>query len=240
MSDIQHNNRLIFLVEDDAELASLISEFLRRYNLDVVTISNGAEAVDKIIEMQPDLVILDIMLPGMNGMEVCKDIRSRYSGYILMQTALEDDVDQMMGLEIGADDYVVKKVRPHLLLSRINALLRRSQRHDTAYQSTDDAGLLRWGPLTISMSNRKVELNQVPVDLTTAEFELLTLLAQSIGNTVNRHEIVQKIRGFEYDGLDRSIDRRVSRLRKKLQLDNGEDLIKTVRGVGYQLCIYPE
>lgn len=229
----------ILLVEDDIELAELICEFLQRYNFSVTTISNGLEAVEQIVILQPDLVILDIMLPGISGLEVCKRIRSEFNGYILMQTAMDDDIDEMLGLETGADDYVVKRANPHLLLSRINALLRRSSRQSLKHNETLD-GIIQYGPLTINTQNRQVELNNVPVDLTTAEFELLILLANSIGRVVSRDDIVQEIRGFEYDGLDRSIDRRVSRLRKKLRLKTGEEIIKTIRGVGYQLCVYSE
>ena len=240
MSEATVENKVIVLVEDDAELAELVSDFLGRYNFQVIIITNGAESVDKILSIQPDLVILDIMLPGMNGMDVCKKIRSQYHGYILMQTALDDDVDQMMGLEIGADDYIVKQVQPRLLLSRINALLRRSIRKPNDPKNSSHEDNIRCGPLMISLTSRRVELNQTLVELTSAEFELLVLLAKSFGQVVGRDDIIQQIRGFEYDGLDRSIDRRVSRLRKKLQLNSGEELIKTVRGVGYQLCVYSE
>jgi DNA-binding response OmpR family regulator len=242
MSESSVRNKVIVLVEDDDELAVLISDFLARYNFDVITISNGVDAVDEILCIQPDLVILDVMLPGMNGMDVCKKIRSHYTGFILMQTALDEDIDQIMGLEIGADDYIVKQVQPRLLLSRINALLRRTQRSEmeSERESLVDSRYIKFGPLTINLSNRNVELNQKSIELTSAEFELLVLLSKSIGKVVSREDIIQQIRGFEYDGLDRSIDRRVSRLRKKLQLKSGEDLIKTVRGIGYQLCIYHE
>lgn len=239
MSDTPIKNKNITLVEDDVELATLVHDFLRRYNFDVTVISNGIEAVESILSHQPDLVILDIMLPGMNGMDICKKIRPKYAGYILMQTALDDDIDQMMGLEIGADDYIVKHIQPRLLLSRINALLRRAHHSQTESASVEQ-DLLKYGPLTISISQRHVELNQRPIDLTSAEFELLILLANSIGKAVSRDDIIQKIRGFEYDGLDRSVDRRVSRLRKKLLSNEGDELIKTVRGVGYQLCISRE
>jgi two-component system OmpR family response regulator/two-component system response regulator RstA len=238
MSREQSNNKQIVLVEDDADLASLISDFLQQYNFDIVTISDGVKAAEQIIVLQPDLVILDIMLPGMSGMDVCKKIRSDYSGFILMQTALDDDIDQMMGLEFGADDYVVKQVQPRLLLSRINALLRRAERGKPRHDSSSEGGFEHYGPLSISLNSRRVTLNQVVVELTTAEFDLLVLLAASVGRAVSRDEMIQSLRGYEYDGLDRSIDRRISRLRRKLQLDNGEELIKTVRGVGYQLCIY--
>jgi two-component system OmpR family response regulator/two-component system response regulator RstA len=240
MSAVQSQNRQIVLVEDDADLASLICDFLQRFNFDIVTISDGTRAVEKIIALQPDLVILDIMLPGMSGMDVCKQIRSDYSGYILMQTALDGDIDQMMGLESGADDYIVKQVHPRLLLSRINALLRRTERALPDRSPSGARSVEQYGPLSISLENRRVTLNQELVELTTAEFDLLVLLASSVGHVVRRDEMIQNLRGYEYDGLDRSIDRRISRLRKKLKHINGEDLIKTVRNVGYQLCVHFE
>ncbi|ASA57053.1 response regulator [Vibrio gazogenes] len=238
------SNKTIVVVEDDIELAVLMKDFLSRYNFNVVLVDNGIDAVKTILNIDPDLVILDILLPGMNGMEVCKSIRHQYQGFILMQTALEDDIDQVMGLEIGADDYVVKQVQPKLLLSRIHALLRCAQRGCAAKEApkkmVSNESDYQFGPLRISLVSRSVTLHQTSVDLTSAEFELLVLLAQSIGEVVSRDEMIHRLRGFEYDGLDRSIDRRVSRLRKKIQLENGDDLIKTVRGVGYQLCIYSE
>ncbi|ASA57184.1 response regulator transcription factor [Vibrio gazogenes] len=240
MTPLPNYNKRILLVEDDTELAGLIADFLSRYGFDVITVNNGTDAVKQVADLQPDLVILDVMLPGMNGMEVCQTIRRFYTGYILMQTALDDDADQMRGLEIGADDYVIKQVQPHLLLSRIYALLRRSERKLPPASTTIEANTLMCGPLVIDLSNRTVVLNQLPVETTTAEFELLVLLASTVGQVVSRDEILQKIRGFEYDGLDRSIDRRISRLRQKLVLDNGKELIKTVRGVGYQLCVYSD
>ncbi|MDW6091977.1 response regulator transcription factor [Vibrio rhizosphaerae] len=240
MTPYLNYNKRILLVEDDVELSSLIADFLSRYGFDVMTVNNGTDAIKQVADLSPDLVILDVMLPGMNGMEVCRELRTFYSGYILMQTALDDDADQMKGLEIGADDYVIKQVQPHLLLSRIYALLRRSERKSSHSNITMEPYTLVCGPLVIDLSNRTVVLNQAPVETTTAEFELLVLLASTVGKVVSRDEILQKIRGFEYDGLDRSIDRRISRLRQKLVLDDGKALIKTIRGVGYQLCVYAE
>ncbi|MEZ7275799.1 response regulator [Pseudoalteromonas sp. 68 DY56-GL68] len=228
----------IFLVEDDLALSCLIRDFLERYQFNVSVFSNGAEAAKEILRCQPDLVILDIMLPGMNGLDVCRQIRSEYRGFIMMQTALDDDIDQMLGLEIGADDYIVKQVQPRLLLTRINALLRRSQRANPYHPNDEVHAAIECGPLVINLSNRSVTLNRHSVELTSAEFELLVLLARSIGKVVSRDDIIQTIRGFEYDGLDRSIDRRVSRLRKKLHMYHPEEMIKTVRGLGYQLCVY--
>jgi len=232
----------VMLVEDDFELASLIEDFLTKYEFDVSIVDNGIDAIQRIIDEQPDLVILDIMLPGQTGMEVCRQVRSSYKGFILMQTALDDDIDQMMGLELGADDYVVKQVQPRLLLSRIRALLRRNDRdtdNPNLTSSNIDSNNMNIGRLAINISHRTVCLDNKTIDLSSAEFELLYLLAIKAGQVVSRDDIVQQIRGYEYDGLDRSIDRRVSRLRKKL-LDDPirPNLIKTVRGKGYQLCAY--
>jgi len=232
----------VMLVEDDFELASLIEDFLTKYEFDVSIVDNGIDAIQRIIDEQPDLVILDIMLPGQTGMEVCRQVRSSYKGFILMQTALDDDIDQMMGLELGADDYVVKQVQPRLLLSRIRALLRRNDRdtdNPNLTSTNNNSDNMNIGRLAINISHRAVSLDNKTIDLSTAEFELLYLLAKKTGQVVSRDDIVQQIRGYEYDGLDRSIDRRISRLRKKL-LDDPirPNLIKTVRGKGYQLCAY--
>lgn len=221
----------IVLVEDDHQLAELIRDFLETYDFQVTTVADGLAAVDIILQLQPDLVILDVMLPGQSGMDVCRQIRADYRGMILMQTALDDDIDQVMGLELGADDYVVKQVQPRLLLSRIRALLRRQERLGA------NPHQIKLGALLIDTQLRQVLMNNQPVKLTTSEFELLLLLAAHVGHVVSRDEIAQNIRGFEYDGLDRSIDRRISRLRRRLDDDPNEPtLIKTVRGQGYQLC----
>ncbi|MCM0149989.1 response regulator transcription factor [Photobacterium galatheae] len=224
----------LMLVEDDQELASLIREFLETHEFRVLTVGNGQDAVSQILEKHPDLVILDIMLPGMSGMDVCRLVREDYKGMILMQTALDDDIDQVMGLELGADDYVIKQVQPRLLLSRVRALLRRMQRN-TGEERVES---LVVGELHIDLHRRTVFFRNQSVDLTTAEFELLYLLAQQSGEVVSREEIMQQIRGYEYDGLDRSIDRRISRLRRSLDDDPANpQLIKTIRGIGYQLCM---
>ncbi|UXH99897.1 response regulator [Photobacterium sp. TY1-4] len=237
-------HKRIMLVEDDLDLAVLIQDFLERYEFTVSVVCDGQDAVTRIIDEQPDLVILDIMLPGLSGMEVCRQVRQHYEGFILMQTALDDDIDQMLGLELGADDYVIKQVQPRLLLSRIRALLRRaaplqSASSEQSAPSEQQPFDYQFGALKIDLTRRMVLLYGLPVELTTAEFELLCLLAKHHGEVVTREDIVQQLRGLEYDGLDRSIDRRISRLRKTLQGDAKEQdqVIKTVRGKGYQLCI---
>lgn len=227
----------LLLVEDDAELASLIQDYLHKHGFTVQVVGDGHHALSCILETRPDLVLLDIMLPGLSGLEVCRQVRPHYTAPILMLTALDDDVDQMLGLELGADDYIVKPIKPRLLLSRIRALLRRS-----TLMSDKGASLIgdvaNAPSLHIDLSSRSVLLNGEQVHLSTAEFDLLALLMSEAGQVVSRETIVQHLRGFDYDGLDRSIDRRISRLRRKLNDDPIEpQMIKTVRGKGYLLCV---
>lgn len=226
----------ILLVEDDIRLSALISEYLQNNGLQVETQFRGDEAVEHIISLQPDLVVLDIMLPGLDGFEVCKQVRNAYAGPILMMTAKDEDIDQVVGLEIGADDYVVKPVQPRLLLARIRALLRRSPMsiENPAMSSKTKQDHLDFGALTITHSSRTVILKQKTIDFSTTEFDLLWLLASQAGNILSRDQISESLTGVEHDGLDRSIDIRISRLRKLLDDDpNKPRGIKTVRGQGY-------
>lgn len=226
----------IVLVEDDPELASLVRDYLVKNGYQVDIVSNGADAVQQIPIEQPDLVILDIMLPRISGMDVCREVRPVYKGPILMLTALDDDIDQMLGLELGADDYIIKPVQPRLLLARIRTLLRRVPDIGRTPAAHTSNSIINTGTLTINTGNRSVSIEGKHIDLTSAEFELLLLLAQDIGHVVDRDTIIQELRGFDYDGLDRSIDRRISRLRKKLSIGTQHSVIKTIRGKGYQLC----
>ncbi len=215
------------IVEDDLRLAEMIEEFFDGEGFDVSKLHRGDDAIKRIPEEQPDLVILDISLPGANGFNVCRAVRKKFDGLILMLTARDDDIDQIVGLEIGADDYVVKPVDPRVLLARVRSLLRRSG-------STDNPRELQFGPLRIDSSARVVSLDEEIIDLTTAEFDLLWILASSAGSVIDRDSLFKRLRGLDYDGLDRSMDVTISRLRKKLG-DDGESpkQIKTVRGKGY-------
>lgn len=236
-NDYLADKKHIMLIEDDFELAQLMKDYFNRHQFSVSLIHNGDDAVPAILEQQPDLVILDVMLPGRNGLDVCKQVRPQYQGIILIQTALDDDLYQITGLESGADDYVVKQVNPRLLLSRINSLFRRVSRQNFEQVSQEHSHILQCGALTISYSDRSVRMHDQILTLTTSEFELLALLAAYPGRVVSRETIMQQLRGYEYDGLDRSIDRRISRLRRKLTADSaGQTFIKTVHGKGYQLC----
>lgn len=227
----------ILLVEDDVRLSALIVEYLEKNALKVETDFRGDTAVNRILEMQPDLVVLDLMLPGLDGFEVCKQVRPGFDGPILMLTARDEDIDQVVGLEIGADDYVVKPVQPRLLLARIRALLRRvipsnkTLKTDSVEETKDE---LDFGRLKVVHRSRAVLLDEEAIEFTTTEFDLLWLLASHAGEVLSRDQISESLSGVEYDGLDRSIDIRVSRLRKLLQDDPAKPQgIKTVRGQGY-------
>ncbi|WP_137818368.1 response regulator [Pseudomonas sp. 2FG] len=222
----------ILIVEDDQRLAELTREYLESNGLKVAIESNGAQAAARILKEQPDLVVLDLMLPGEDGLSICRKVRGRYDGPILMLTARSDDMDQVLGLEMGADDYVCKPVRPRVLLARIRALLRRSEGPEVL--AAESQRRLEFGVLVIDSAMREAWLREQSIELTSAEFDLLWLLASNAGRILSREEIFTALRGIEYDGLDRSIDVRISRIRPKI----GDDpmhprLIKTVRSKGY-------
>lgn len=218
----------IFLVEDDARLAELVRDYLTQSGFTVTHEPRGDRAVDGILAAEPDLVVLDLMLPGEDGLSICRRLRPAFSGPVLMLTARGDEIDQVVGLEMGADDYVAKPVSPRLLLARIRALLRRG--------APVEASRVECGSLVVDLGARSATIDGEAVDLTSSEFDLLWVLATHAGRPVSREELVRELRGIQYDGVDRSIDVRVSQLRRKLATDpRHSDRIKTVRGVGYQL-----
>jgi len=225
----------ILLIEDDVRLSTLIQEYLQKQAMAVSIEHRGDKACQRILSEAPDLVVLDLMLPGLDGLEVCKAVRPQYPGPILMLTARDEDIDQVVGLEIGADDYVTKPVQPRVLLARIRALLRRlpkqAQQVEPHENNTND---IRYGYFRISTTAREAWLEDNVLDLTTSEFELLWLLASHAGEILTRETILEQLRGVDYDGLDRSVDIRISRLRKKLGDNTSRPFrIKTIRGKGY-------
>lgn len=235
MAHSQDENWRILIVEDDERLAALTKDYLESNGLSVSIEGDGSRAIERIKSEQPDLVVLDLMLPGEDGLAVCRIVRPHYKGPILMLTARTEDLDQVLGLEMGADDYVAKPVRPRVLLARIRALLRRVREEvvvDAEETSTDNR--LSFGNLVVDNAMREAWLDGKGIELTSAEFDLLWLLCSSAGRVLTREEIFHQLRGIEYDGQDRSIDVRVSRIRPKV----GDDpmnprRIKTVRSKGY-------
>ena len=234
---MQIEKERIVIVEDDPKLAQLITEFLQVQGYLVELIEDGAAAVDRILAAPPALVVLDLMLPGEDGLSICRRLREAgFSRPILMLTALSEEQDHIKGLELGADDFVTKPVRPQILLARIRALLRRAEGEASEAPSTR----LTFGALVVDNARREAWLDDALVDLTGAEFDLLWLLASNAGRILTREETFVALRGIEYDGQDRSIDVRISRIRPKI----GDDpemprLIKTVRSKGY-LFVAPD
>jgi len=220
----------VLLVEDSTRLAASIRDYLERHGYEVTIESDGLVAAERFDRLKPELVVLDLMLPGKDGLTICRELRARGSVPILILTAKGENIDQVLGLEMGADDYVVKPVEPRVLLARIEALLRRAGARPGPAQESS----LTVGRLAIDGARRSATLDDRSVELTTGDFDILWLLAARHGTVVTRDEILRVVRGIDYDGLDRSIDARICRLRRKLQDAGGaESMIKTVRLRGY-------
>ena len=228
------NKSNIMIVEDDLELGEIIKEYLESKDFSVNVVTDGLEAVNAIISQQPDLVILDLMLPSLNGTEICKQVRQDYKGAILMLTASIDPFDQVVGLEIGADDFVHKPVDPRVLLARIRARLRETNRGPIEIPpSTSNADLI-YASLTIKRASRQVQVDQHKIQLTGPEYDVLVCLVENIGEIQDRDALFQAIRGIEYDGRSRMVDIIISQIRHKLmEFDYSPQHIKTVRNRGY-------
>jgi two-component system OmpR family response regulator len=216
----------VLLVEDDPRLAELVTEYLSSYEFSVELVTRGDTALERFKSAAPDIVVLDLMLPGMDGMVVCRQIRSVSEVPILILTAREDTYDEVSGLEQGADDFVNKPVQPRVLLARLRALLRRTQ------LKAQEARVLEFGALRIVADDRSVTWRGQSCVLSNTEYKLLLVLAEAAGRVLSRDDLLKKMRGIEFDGLDRSIDNSISKLRRKFD-DNTGDKIKTVWGEGY-------
>jgi DNA-binding response OmpR family regulator len=221
----------VLLVEDDVALAELVQEYLQHHEFEVSLEHRGDTAPERVRRDNPDILVLDLNLPGRDGLDICRELRMEYQGPIVMFTARDEDVDEIVGLELGADDYLTKPVEPRVLLARLRSLLRRFRHSENDGHGEDQ---LHFGGLCIDASGRAVTVNQQAVELSTGEFDLLWLLAGMAGKVVDRDSALKTLRGFGYDGLDRSVDIGISRLRRKLGDDaNHPYRIKTVRGRGY-------
>jgi len=223
----------ILLVEDDRRLADLTAEYFTLNGFSVATESRGDQALSRFAKEKPRVVLLDLMLPGVDGLTICRELRKTFDGPILIFTARDADIEEVIGLEAGADDYVTKPVEPMVLLARTRALLRRAEIRGKTAPTGDDIVL---GGLRISRSAQEVTLDGEHIPLTTHEFELLLLLAKHAGTVLSRDAIFRNLRGIDYDGLDRTVDGRISKLRRKLGDSASEPArIKTVWGKGYLL-----
>ncbi|KTC97451.1 transcriptional regulatory protein CpxR [Legionella geestiana] len=220
----------ILLVDDDTELCDLLQQYLESEGFAVQCAHDGEQAIKRALNQRLDAIILDVMLPKRNGFEVLKAIREQQDTPVLMLTARGDDIDRIVGLEIGADDYMPKPCNPRELIARLRAILRRSQKAPTARP------LIEIGDLSIDSARREVRLGGVSLELTNAEYNILEMLAKSRGQAYSKEELTEHALGRRYTAYDRSIDVHISNLRTKLG-DNAhaETWIKTVRGFGYML-----
>jgi len=219
----------IMAVDDELNILELEKLYLSREGYQVETAASGSEALAKIPSFSPDLVILDLMLPDMDGFEVCRQIRSKSSLPILMLTARKEDIDKIVGLEMGADDYLTKPFNPRELIARIRAILRRYQ------IGGKTAEIIEVGRLRIDISGHVVSLDGQPLTLRTKEFALLTTLVLNPGVVFSREKLLEMVWGFDYYGETRTVDVHVNHLREKLS-DSGVN-IETLRGVGYKLTV---
>jgi DNA-binding response OmpR family regulator len=224
----------ILLIDDDVELCSMLTDYLGRYGFRVTSVHRGDAGLAAAREQAWTLVLLDVMLPGMDGFEVLKQLRSVSSISVLLLTARGDDVDRIVGLEIGADDYLPKPFNPRELLARMRAILRRSATTEPANEKT----AVRVDDLELDPAARTVLTKGKKIELTDVEFALLEALMRSPGKVVSREELAERVLGRNLSPFDRSLDMHVSRLRRKLdEVSASGDRVKTIRGAGYQLLV---
>jgi two-component system phosphate regulon response regulator OmpR len=218
----------ILIIDDDVELNALLEEYLQGFGHRLTSATTAAAGRDQLRRELPDLLILDVMLPDTDGLTLCREFSAEYDLPIIMLTARGDTADKVMGLELGADDYLAKPFEPRELVARIQSVIRRSQDNSAASVLVCDG-------LRVELDTRRVDVDGKAVELTTMEFELLKDLMQSRGRVMSRDRLIERLRGFDADVYDRSVDMLVSRLREKLGDDPKKPrFIRTVRMVGYQ------
>jgi two-component system response regulator CpxR len=223
----------LLLIDDDAELCALLGEFLKREGFTVDCEHEGNRGLERAGQPGVDLVVLDVMLPGLDGFEILRRLRTHSKVPVIMLTARGEDVDRIVGLEIGADDYLAKPFNPRELAARIRAILRRYEARPAA-----PAGRIEVNGIVLDPANREVYSGGKPIELTTFEFDILEMLMRSAGRVLSRDALMENFYNRKATPFDRSIDMHISHLRKKLE--RGDSIIKTIRGVGYQLARTPE
>jgi len=222
-------NELVLVVVDEPKIAKLAKDYLERGGFQVVTVGDGPSAVQATRSERPDMIVLDLNLPGMDGLDVCRQISRISDVPIIMLTARVEETDRLIGLELGADDYITKPFSPRELVARVRAVLRRVQ------GGIHQPGHIRVGQLEIDVDGHRVSRDGEALDLTRNEFTVLAVLAQHAGQTFSRGQLVDRLHGVAYEGFDRSIDSHVKNLRRKIEPDPTEPTyVQTVYGVGYR------
>jgi two-component system alkaline phosphatase synthesis response regulator PhoP len=219
----------ILVVDDEAEIVRLVRAYLESAGFAVVTASEGYQALAVFRHERPNLVVLDLNLPGMNGLDVCRVLRRDSDIPIIMLTARIEETDRLIGLELGADDYIVKPFSPREVVARVRTVLRRAEGAPVRPEVISSAGVM------LDLTQRAASLNGQPLDLTTMEFDLLALLMQHPGQVFTRLQLLERTQGVAYEGYERTIDVHIKNLRKKLGDDSQEPrFIETIRSVGYR------
>jgi two-component system response regulator RegX3 len=222
----------ILVVEDEETLAEAISFLLSKEGFDVAVAATGPEAIESFDKSGADLILLDLMLPGLSGTEVCRQIRTKSSVPIIMLTAKDSEIDKVVGLEIGADDYVTKPYSSRELIARIRAVLRRGELHDTA----DEGTTLEVGPVRMDTDRHVISVNGEVVAIPLKEFELLEFLMRNAGRVLTRMQLIDRVWGSDYVGDTKTLDVHIKRLRAKIEKDPANpEFIQTVRGMGYKM-----
>ncbi|HLU21658.1 response regulator [Lederbergia graminis] len=227
----------ILVVDDEPSIVTLLRFNLEKAGYTVITAEDGTTGLDMAIKKKPDLIVLDLMLPGMDGMDVCKTLRQeRIRIPILMLTAKDDEFDKVLGLELGADDYLTKPFSPREVVARVKAILRRTTRIDEPEIEKDKADTIQIGELTILPEKYEARMAGTKLDLTPKEFELLLYLANHQGKVLNRNQLLDSVWNYDFAGDSRIVDVHISHLREKIEADTKQPLyIKTIRGFGYKL-----
>lgn len=231
-----NKKQTVLVVDDDSKLVGYICDYLEQHEFETLRAHDGPSGIERILLSNPAVTVLDLMLPGTDGLNVCRQVRPQYTGPILMLTGVDDDIDQVAAIEVGVDDYVVKPVQLRVLLARLRMLLRRGKINASSASANlqQVEAELVFGELKVSKHDRNAYLSGRALDLTSSEFDLLWLFAHNPEDVLSREILLKSLRGIEYDGMDRSIDTRIVGLRKKIQ-DNPIKPFRiiTVRGKGY-------
>lgn len=219
----------ILVVDDEAKITDLLDSYLTKEGYLVVTAADGEAAVEMAARENPDIILLDLMLPKMNGYEVCREVRQTSNTPIIMLTARDEEPDKIVGLELGADDYITKPFSPREVVARVRAVLRRSE------AETVESKVIRAGGLEIDQPRHEVRRGDTVIDLTPTEFKILSTLAESPRRVFTRLQLVEEVQGYSFEGYERTIDAHIKNLRQKVEEDpKNPKLIGTVYGVGYR------
>ena len=224
------SHKHILIVEDEKKIAVLLKEYLEISGYRVTIAGRGDLAVAEVRKSSPDLILLDIMLPGLDGMAVCREVRKFSNIPIIMATAKVEEIDRLLGLEIGADDYICKPYSPREVVARVKAVLRRIS------AEPDSGKNLSLGPIAIDESSHQASVKGIQIELTPSEFRLLQVLISQPGRVFSRDELLARVQGYDCEGYDRTIDSHIKNLRKKIAVHlPGQEIITTIYGLGYKI-----